>query len=154
MVASLLQELVERDGLRTALSGRDDVTLQPILAFSLRNIAQPRYTRLLTMVTEVLLDVYSASLGLSPVVDDMFARLANKVKQEVMLQKDMCTLLVSECAIVVGSVPAHWMIAGEPGAAACNQHMRACLVQAGVLSMELAADGRCVLLFCLSCPVY
>eukprot|EP00045_Choanoeca_perplexa_P005134 m.43687 g.43687 ORF g.43687 m.43687 type:complete len:498 (+) comp12952_c0_seq1:110-1603(+) len=95
LVASFLQELIERDGLRTALSGRDDVTLQPILAFCLRNIAQPRYTRLLIMVAEVLLDVYSASLGLSPVVDGMFARLANKVKQEVALQKDMCSLLGS-----------------------------------------------------------
>eukprot|EP00730_Choanoeca_flexa_P016861 TRINITY_DN8049_c0_g1_i2.p1 TRINITY_DN8049_c0_g1~~TRINITY_DN8049_c0_g1_i2.p1 ORF type:complete len:516 (+),score=138.69 TRINITY_DN8049_c0_g1_i2:43-1548(+) len=93
MVASVLQELVERDGLRTALSGRDDVTLQPILRFCLKTLGQPRYTKLIVMVTELLLDIYSGSLGLSPVVDELFQRLAGRLNEEVLLQKEMCGLL-------------------------------------------------------------
>ena len=95
MVASLLQELVERDGLRIALSGRDDASLQSILRFCVRNITLPRYTRLLVVVSEVLLDIYGQACGLSSQVDSMFAKLADKLRDELSLHQSLMQLLGS-----------------------------------------------------------
>ncbi len=55
VVVSLLNELVQREGLQIALSGRDDQALKPILEFASRNISNPRYTSLLISVAEVIL---------------------------------------------------------------------------------------------------
>ena len=40
---SLIQELVHRDGLRTALAGRDDVLLEPVLRLLVKYVADPRF---------------------------------------------------------------------------------------------------------------
>jgi U3 small nucleolar RNA-associated protein 15 len=42
-VFSVITELIHRDALHTALSGRDDLALAPILRFLLRHIADPRF---------------------------------------------------------------------------------------------------------------
>lgn len=43
VIVALLLELIHRNGLRIALSGRDDVGLEPILKFLLKHISDPRY---------------------------------------------------------------------------------------------------------------
>lgn len=43
---SLITELVHRDGLRSALSGRDDVMLQPILRLLSQYVADPTFGEL------------------------------------------------------------------------------------------------------------
>ncbi|KAG5460794.1 MAG: UTP15 C terminal-domain-containing protein [Olpidium bornovanus] len=53
-VVSLLQELVHRDGLRAALAGRDDIALEPLAQFIVKNITNPRFTPLLVDVTITL----------------------------------------------------------------------------------------------------
>ena len=40
---ALIQELLYRDGLRSALAGRDDVLLEPILRFLLKYVTDPRF---------------------------------------------------------------------------------------------------------------
>lgn len=55
VTAAMLQELIHRDGLESALSGRDDVGLEPLVSFLIRHINQPRYTPLLVDVADVLL---------------------------------------------------------------------------------------------------
>lgn len=55
VVVSVLQELVRRSGLKTALSGRDEVTLRPILLFLAKNVTHPRYANLLIGVSNVIL---------------------------------------------------------------------------------------------------
>jgi len=51
----MLEELINREGLRIALSGRDDVSLEPITKFIMKNIINPNYTELLVDVTNVIL---------------------------------------------------------------------------------------------------
>ena len=51
----MLEELINREGLRIALAGRDDVSLEPIVKFIMRNIINPNYTELLVNVTNVIL---------------------------------------------------------------------------------------------------
>jgi len=54
----MLEELINREGLRIALAGRDDVSLEPIVKFIMKNIINPNYTELLVNVTNVILGKY------------------------------------------------------------------------------------------------
>ncbi|KAF9102314.1 snoRNA-binding rRNA-processing protein [Mortierella sp. GBA35] len=92
---SLIQELIHRDGLRQALSGRDDISLEPLAQFLVRNINNPRYTALLVDVTVVMIDMYTAVLGQSPLIDELFMRLRAKVKMEIAFQKQLLSVVGS-----------------------------------------------------------
>ncbi|KAF9903291.1 snoRNA-binding rRNA-processing protein [Lobosporangium transversale] len=92
---SLIQELVHRDGLRQALSGRDDISLEPLAQFLVRNINNPRYTSILVDVTTIMIDMYTAVLGQSPLIDELFMRLRAKVKMEIEFQKQLLSVLGS-----------------------------------------------------------
>ncbi|KAF8975634.1 snoRNA-binding rRNA-processing protein [Entomortierella lignicola] len=92
---SLIQELVHRDGLRQALSGRDDISLEPLAQFLVRNINNPRYTSLLVDVTMIMIDMYTAVLGQSPLIDELFMRLRAKVKLEISFQKQLLSVVGS-----------------------------------------------------------
>lgn len=52
---SLITELIHRDGLRTALSGRDDVSLEPILRFLIRNVTDTRFGSTAAQVSLVVI---------------------------------------------------------------------------------------------------
>lgn len=92
---SLIQELIHRDGLRQALSGRDDISLEPLAQFLVKNINNPRYTSLLVDVTMVMIDMYTAVLGQSPLIDELFMRLRAKVKLEIAFQKELQSVIGS-----------------------------------------------------------
>lgn len=77
------------DGLRRALGGRDDVGLEPILRFLLRHAGNPTWAELICDTLEVVLDLYSSTLGLSPLTDALFSRLWVKVNDEVKLQNEV-----------------------------------------------------------------
>ncbi len=51
----MLQELIYRDALRTALAGRDDVLLEPILQLLVKYISDPRFSSLACHVTGIVL---------------------------------------------------------------------------------------------------
>lgn len=55
VVVAMLQELVHRSALVNAISGRDDVSLEPLVRFLVKHIHNPRYTNLLVDVSETLL---------------------------------------------------------------------------------------------------
>lgn len=95
VTVSLIQELIHRDGLRQALSGRDDISLEPLAQFLVRNINNPRYTAILTDVTSVMIDMYTPVLGQSPLIDELFVRLRTKVKQELAFQKQLQAVIGS-----------------------------------------------------------
>eukprot|EP00611_Tribonema_gayanum_P014065 TRINITY_DN2532_c0_g1_i1.p1 TRINITY_DN2532_c0_g1~~TRINITY_DN2532_c0_g1_i1.p1 ORF type:complete len:518 (-),score=189.42 TRINITY_DN2532_c0_g1_i1:333-1886(-) len=103
VVASVLEELIQRRGLNIALAGRDEVTLEPILAFLARYIASPRYAPLLIDVTHAVADAYASALGESEGVDELFARLQRQIHCEVDFQKDMHALLGSMDAVIAAA---------------------------------------------------
>jgi U3 small nucleolar RNA-associated protein 15 len=105
---ALIQELVYRDGLRTALAGRDDVLLEPILRLLLKYITDSRFGNVAcdvagviigmspftTSVTTVTLmsspaEMYAPVLGQSPTIDSLFLRLRKKLEAEIQLQSDL-----------------------------------------------------------------
>jgi len=52
---AVIQELIHRDGLRIALSGRDDVLLEPILRLLIRYVADYRFGEMVAHVTSIVL---------------------------------------------------------------------------------------------------
>lgn len=89
---ALILELVQRDALRVALSGRDDVTLEPLLSFLTRHVTDPRFGEACADVVAVLLDLYSPQLGHSPLVDELLAKLNGRVERELAFQRELFKL--------------------------------------------------------------
>lgn len=52
---SLITELVHRDGLRPALSGRDDVLLEPILNLLVKYVSDPRFGEMACDVASIVI---------------------------------------------------------------------------------------------------
>ena len=63
--------------------GRDDSSLEPLLSFVAKYVSAPRYSRLVTQVTEVILDIYAPIIGQSDAIDELFLKLQQQVKLEV-----------------------------------------------------------------------
>jgi hypothetical protein len=91
----ILEELCRRNGLVTALSGRDEVTLEPILSFLTRYISQPRYAKLLIHVVNTLLDIYSTIIGYSETIDELFLKLKQHIQTEVIALLSIFPLYIS-----------------------------------------------------------
>ena len=86
-VAAVLEELGRRpNGLTIALSNRDEESLEPLLAFTARYIARPRYSALLIGVANHLLDIYGDVAGESETMDELLNKLKNQVSTEVKTQ--------------------------------------------------------------------
>ncbi|KAK2747946.1 hypothetical protein FQN57_001537 [Myotisia sp. PD_48] len=81
-VVTLISALRHRSALRTALAGRDEVTLQPILKWVFKSITDPRMVNLCVEVAMNILDIYSAYLGQSARIDQTIHRLHRRVKEE------------------------------------------------------------------------
>lgn len=58
---ALIQELVYRDGLQSALAGRDDVLLEPILRLLLKYVTDPRFGGLACDVAGLIIGTSSSS---------------------------------------------------------------------------------------------
>ncbi len=82
-VVTLLTAFRHRSATRTALSGRDDVSLQPIFKWVCTFITNPRYVNLCVDVGILILDLYSSHMGESPQIDRLMARLHRAVRMEV-----------------------------------------------------------------------
>ena len=82
-VVTTLVALRHRSALRTALSGRDEVTLQPILKWVRKYIIDPRYVSLCVEVGSLILDLYATYMGESNEIDKCVAELHWQVRKEV-----------------------------------------------------------------------
>ncbi|CAO3616719.1 unnamed protein product [Cunninghamella blakesleeana] len=95
IIVSMLYELIHRDAIKTAVSGRDDVSLEPLVRFLMRNIHKPKFTNVLVDVSEIVLDTYHNVFGQSPLIDKLILQLSQKVANEVKLQKDLLQVMAS-----------------------------------------------------------
>lgn len=80
---TLLTALRHRSAMRTALSNRDDVSLQPILKWVCKFVTDPRYVPMCVDVGMLILDLYSSQMGQSPDIDGLMKRLHQRVRLEV-----------------------------------------------------------------------
>mmetsp|Transcript_14228 Transcript_14228/g.36374 ORF Transcript_14228/g.36374 Transcript_14228/m.36374 type:complete len:494 (+) Transcript_14228:67-1548(+) len=90
---SVLEDIVRRGGLMTALAGRDETSLQMLLQFAITYVTNPRYSALLIDVTERLLELYADMVGRSVVIDDLLLRLQKKVHAEIAFQHKLMETL-------------------------------------------------------------
>lgn len=93
VVASTLEELSKRRGLTIALSSRDEETLEPLLSFITRYIAHPKYSNLLTGVSNLLCNIYASVMGQSALIDELFRKLRRHVQKEIGFQKDLLKMM-------------------------------------------------------------
>lgn len=111
---ALLLELIHRspastlatghsEALRTAVMGRDDVGLEPLLRFLLRHAVDPAYVDIVTDTLDVVIDVYSGMLGQSPLVDETFGRIWNKMDSDLDSQQKILQVKGALEMILVGS---------------------------------------------------
>ncbi|CCM01592.1 uncharacterized protein FIBRA_03652 [Fibroporia radiculosa] len=104
---ALIQELIHRDGLHSALAGRDDVLLEPILGLLLKYVADPRFGEMVCDMAGVVIEMYTPVLGQSPLIDTLFARLRKKVAAELRFQQELVRtkgaldMLLSSAALFV-----------------------------------------------------
>lgn len=87
---TLLTALRHRSAIRTALQGRDEATLQPIIKWLTRYISDPRYLSVTIDVGVLLLDLYSEHMGQSRDIDFLVKRLHGKVRREVEQAQQAC----------------------------------------------------------------
>lgn len=80
---TLLTALRHRSAMRAALSGRDEVTLQPVFRWICTYITNPRYVSLCTDLGMLILDLYAEQMGESRDVDRLRGRLHEVVRREV-----------------------------------------------------------------------
>ncbi|MCJ1373846.1 hypothetical protein MMC20_005076 [Loxospora ochrophaea] len=83
MAMTLLTALRQRSAMRTALSGRDEITIQPIFKWAFKYIIDPRFVVMCVDVSILLLDIYSREMGQSAEVDNLMRRLHLRVRNEV-----------------------------------------------------------------------
>uniref|UniRef100_A0A6T6Z4M3 U3 small nucleolar RNA-associated protein 15 C-terminal domain-containing protein n=1 Tax=Amorphochlora amoebiformis TaxID=1561963 RepID=A0A6T6Z4M3_9EUKA len=93
VLISLIDTLMLHDALRVALSGRDDTELVPILSFLVKHIINPLYSDTLTVVANVLIDLYGDVCRQSTLVDDMMVKLRDVVSEEIKIQESMFKVL-------------------------------------------------------------
>lgn len=92
ITASMLTELTQRGGLRVALSGRDEESLEPLLALLVKHTPNPRFTQILTETCHAVLDLYAPVLGRSARVRSMLAALQSRVRGEMAVQRELLKL--------------------------------------------------------------
>ena len=80
---TLLTALRHRSALRTALSGRDEVSLQPIFQWVCTYISNPRHVSLCVDIGIQILDLYSSHMGESAEIDRLMQRLHRGVRHQV-----------------------------------------------------------------------
>ena len=131
-LVSVVEELVQRNGLRIALQGRDQQTLQPVIAFLARQITSPPFAPTLIGVANLLLDMYAPVLGQSAAIDELFVKLRNTVEAEMRVQAELAQLLGAMDVLLAGA-------AGQAGQALAPPPAK--LQKVGALSTAAAADG-------------
>nr|CAD7255865.1 unnamed protein product [Timema shepardi] len=92
VTVSIMQELIRRKGLRTALASREVKSLCTILRFIIRYIGDNRFTRTLIDVTNVFLDVYEDNIEQSSEVITLLEYLKDILKEEEKLTEQLTSL--------------------------------------------------------------
>jgi len=89
VVVSLYEEFISRKALEIALSGRNEITVAPVLSFLQKYITDYKFSKTLIIVFNCLLDLYAPVLGQSPNIDSQLKHIQKIINDEVQLQKQL-----------------------------------------------------------------
>ncbi|XP_057204106.1 U3 small nucleolar RNA-associated protein 15 homolog [Triplophysa rosa] len=93
VLVAVIMELSRRGTLKNALAGRDEESLTKIINFLLKHITDPRFSRQLLAVGDMLLDLYQQVIPQSPVVERLLQRLMELLGREAELQQELLQVL-------------------------------------------------------------
>ncbi|EMD45217.1 WD domain containing protein [Entamoeba histolytica KU27] len=102
IIISVIREILYRNGLKIALSRRDENTLEPLMTFLINTLPSPLHTKILVEVMSQLLDLYAQDLGKSVVFDEMFFKMQKRLEKEIQLNKNMQQLL-GQIDLIIGA---------------------------------------------------
>ena len=77
---TLITALRHRSALRTALKGRDETSLVPIMKWLVKYVSHPRHIKTTSEVMLLVLDIYAEQFGDSPDIDKLFTQLQRRVR--------------------------------------------------------------------------
>jgi len=89
---SVLRELQRRNGLRTAIAGRDEKSLVPLLQYLHRNITDARFSAFLIEVIDLTLELYASTIGTCPQTDRIFVDIRKRVDKETRTLRQLMML--------------------------------------------------------------
>lgn len=104
IVISMLEELSHRQAISIALTGRNEVTLEPVLKFLSKYLCVPNYTPVLMEVCGIIIDMYTKIIGQSITVDELFKKLESTIRKEVTLQQKLLHMMGALDTIMAASV--------------------------------------------------
>ncbi|XP_062860577.1 U3 small nucleolar RNA-associated protein 15 homolog [Trichomycterus rosablanca] len=93
VTVAVMIELNRRGTLRNALAGRDEQSLTLLLNFLLKNVTDTRFSSLLLMVADIIIDLYHQVIPQSPVVERLMQRLMELLGREAELQQELLQVL-------------------------------------------------------------
>jgi U3 small nucleolar RNA-associated protein 15 len=103
-VLTLLVGLRHRSALRTALEGRDERTVQPILRWVSVHVIDPRYVSVCVEAAVILLELYAEFADRDPELHLQFRMLRQKVEKEVERAQAACMINGMLESIMIGAV--------------------------------------------------
>ncbi|XP_033634778.1 U3 small nucleolar RNA-associated protein 15 homolog [Asterias rubens] len=83
VTVSVLQELVRRGVIKSALAGRDEKWLRNMIAFLKKHITNSNFSSIIIDITNMLLDIYTPVIGDSDELVSHFKRLQITLMQEL-----------------------------------------------------------------------
>jgi U3 small nucleolar RNA-associated protein 15 len=92
VVAAVFEEIGRRGGLKTALTGRDANSLEPVLNFCATHVIKPRHTQQLCGVIARVLDIYGSEIGASTKIDSALRKIRRKVGNQLKTQQRLARL--------------------------------------------------------------
>ncbi|KAK2848448.1 hypothetical protein Q7C36_010130 [Tachysurus vachellii] len=97
VTVAVMIELNRRGTLRNALAGRDEQSLTTLLNFLLKNVTDSRFSHVLLMVADVIVDLYQQVVPQSPVVERLLQRLMELLGREAELQQELLQSVLQFC---------------------------------------------------------
>ncbi|XP_076848975.1 U3 small nucleolar RNA-associated protein 15 homolog [Brachyhypopomus gauderio] len=90
---AVMMELNRRGTLRNALAGRDEQNLTTLLHFLLKHVTDSRFSGLLLMVADMVIELYHQVIPQSPIVERLLQRLMELLGREAELQQELLQVL-------------------------------------------------------------
>ncbi|KAI9140620.1 WD40-repeat-containing domain protein [Paraphysoderma sedebokerense] len=104
VVCSVIEELMSRPGaIDSAISGRTEQSLEPLLKFCLKNIDKPDLRGTVSELVERLLVHYGNPAPSSPILHSYLQRLTQKVTKEITFQKNLMEFVGSLDTVLANS---------------------------------------------------
>ncbi|XP_049618123.1 U3 small nucleolar RNA-associated protein 15 homolog [Syngnathus scovelli] len=93
VVVAVMKELDLRGTLKNALAGRDERDVNRLLTFLIGHMLDTRFSPILVVVAEMILDIYQSVIGQSAIVDRQLLRLQDLLEKETDFQHELLEVL-------------------------------------------------------------